>query len=64
LTVATVTADVAGGGEPLLLQTIGQGPQAQHEIVDNGSVVLSKTRKHGGPAKDEGILTFSSGFRE
>jgi hypothetical protein len=34
----------------LLLQAIGKGPQAQHQIFNDGSIVLGKTGKHRRPS--------------
>lgn len=52
MAIAIITADVTRGGKALLLQAVGRGPQAQHEILNNRSVVLSKTRKHRPPSKE------------
>jgi hypothetical protein len=50
--VAAITADVAGGRKSPVLKAIGQGPQAQHQVFHDGSVVLGKTRKHRRPSKE------------
>jgi hypothetical protein len=47
LAVARLTACVAGGGPSLLLQAAGESLEAQHQVVDHGSVLLSQTGKHG-----------------
>jgi hypothetical protein len=47
MAIKIVAAHIASGGKSLLLQTIGQSPQADHEIFDNRPIVLSETRKHG-----------------
>ena len=50
--IAVVTADVTRRGKTLLLQAIGESSQAQHEIFNNRSVVLGKTRKHWPSSKE------------
>ena len=51
MAVTVVAADVTGGGEALLLETISKRPQADHQVFDNRSVLLGKTRKHGRSSK-------------
>jgi hypothetical protein len=52
MAIATITADVTGGRHALLLQAIGESPQAHHQVFNNGSVVLGETRKHR-PSSEE-----------
>lgn len=62
--VTIIATHVASGGKPLLLQAIGESPQARHQVFHNRPVVLSKTRKHGRRALNAPTLRFSSGLRE
>lgn len=47
LAVASLAAGVAGGDPSLLPQAVGESLEAQHQVVDHGSVLLSQTGKHG-----------------
>ena len=48
--IAIIATDITGGRKTLLLQAIGKGPQAQHQIFNDGSIVLGKTGKHRRPS--------------
>ena len=52
MAITVVTADVTSRGKTLLLQAVGESPQTQHEIFNNGSIVLGKTRKHWPSSKE------------
>ena len=47
LAIASITAGVAGGGQPPVLQAAGQGLQAEHEVKDHGAVLLRQAEEHG-----------------
>jgi len=49
MVVPFVTADVAGGHMSLIPQALGEGLEAQHQIVDEIAVLLSKAWKQGRP---------------
>lgn len=46
LSIARIPAGVATRHLSLLLQAAGKGLEAQHQIVDDGAVLLSKAEKH------------------
>ena len=39
--VLTIAADIASGGNSLTLQTLSKSTQAHHQVLNNGSVLLS-----------------------
>ena len=49
LAITRITAGVATRHLSLLLQAAGKGLEAQHKIVDDGAILLSKPGKHDQP---------------
>ena len=63
LAIKVIATHITSGHQPLLTHGFGQGLEAQDEILNQGSVLLSKAGKHGPQGGDLRILRFSSVFR-
>ena len=46
MSVTAIPADIAAGGDSLALQTISQGLETHHQILNDGPIVLGKAWKH------------------